>query len=365
VKVADLDYELPPDRIAQQPAAQRDAARLMVLDRANGSIRDCVIRDLASLLRARDCLIFNQSRVLPARFAARRTTGGRVPGLFLREPSLGVWEVLLESGGRLRPGDLLSFDTPSESEHHPDSTIIEPLPRLRLDARLDRGAWSATLDRPFPAVELLTRIGVMPLPPYIRRSPAQTASTRAQDVVDRERYQTVYALDPGSVAAPTAGLHFTPELLDHLRAARVSSAFLTLHVGAGTFLPVTTEDLSDHRMHAEWFSFPAAAAETIERTRRNEGRVVAIGTTTARVLETCYASGAPPGPREGWTDILIQPPHSFRGVDALLTNFHLPRSTLLALVAAFAGLDRIRAAYQTAIERGYRFYSYGDAMLIL
>jgi len=319
----------------------------MVLDRASGRVTHRTFRDLSELLRPGDGLVLNKTRVMPARFSARRRTGGRLSGLFLGEPAPGRWSVLLTGAARLRSGEALTLDGGPWT--------------LTLCARGERGQCDCRLDPPGAAGDVLSRIGRAPLPPYIRRSPDADPATDRDDL---RRYQTVYARTPGAVAAPTAGMHFTAALLDRLRDRGVTTAELVLHVGLGTFAPVETDDLADHPMHREWYDLPGAAVETIARTRAAGGRVVAVGTTTVRVLETCHREGRLHA-ATGWTDLLIQPPYAFGATGALLTNFHLPGSTLLALVFAFAGRAAILRAYREAIQRGYRFYSYGDAMLIV
>lgn len=343
--LADLRYDLPPDLIAAHPCDPRDAARLLVLHRDTGRIEHRSFRDLPEYLRPEDCLVLNTTRVLPARFEVRRRTGGRIEGLFLREITPGVWNVLLAGVGRLNDGETLAF---------PDSPWS-----LTLLRRLDRGECEVRVSPAESAATILDRVGVMPVPPYIRR-------THDHPHIDEDRadYQTVYAREPGAVAAPTAGLHFTQDLLNTLGANGVRGAELTLHVGLGTFQPLEVENLADHVMHKEWYDLPAKAANTIAAARASGGRIVAVGTTSVRVLETCAANG-PLAAASGWTDIFIYPPYRFREVDALITNFHLPESTLLALVFAFARRDLTLRAYETAIAERYRFFSYGDAMLIL
>lgn len=357
--MASFDYDLPEALIAQRPLPQRDQSRLMVLTRRTGQAEDALFRDLPERLRPGDLLVLNQTAVVPARFFARRQSGGRIEGLFLRELSPGLWMALLRNAQKCRAGQSL------EIENFGDA-------RLEIVESLGQGEYKLRLDPPLPAAEVLSAAGQTPLPPYIRRSAAKDEDS------DRTRYQTVYASAPGAVAAPTAGLHFTPPLLERLSARGVQTAMLTLHVGMGTFLPVKCDDLRAHRMHAEWYELPAPAAEAIGRARREGRRVIAVGTTSVRVLETAardalLAGGSGPDllrPCEGWTDIYIYPPYRFRAVDALITNFHLPRSTLLMLVAAFCspgeggGTDMVLKAYRRAIENKYRFYSYGDAMLI-
>ncbi|MEK6643412.1 MAG: tRNA preQ1(34) S-adenosylmethionine ribosyltransferase-isomerase QueA [Planctomycetota bacterium] len=345
MQTKDLRYDLPPDLIAAHPCDPRDAARMLVLHRDTGRIEHRIFRDLPEYLRPNDCLVLNTTKVLPARFEVRRPTGGRIEGLFLRESSPGLWQVLLAGVARLTDGETLTFPNSPWS--------------LTLLKRLDRGECEVRIDPPDPAATILNRVGVMPLPPYIRR----TNDHPFQDD-DRADYQTVYAREPGAVAAPTAGLHFTQSLLNEIGAKGVRGAEVTLHVGLGTFQPLEVDDLSDHVMHKEWYDLSPAAADTIRNTREADGRIIAVGTTSVRVLETC-ASAGPLTAASGWTNIFIYPPYQFRAVDMLITNFHLPESTLLALVFAFAGRDLTLHAYETAIRDQYRFFSYGDAMLIL
>ncbi len=344
-----FDYVLPERLIAQQPLPERDLSRLMLLRRDGSPPTDHVFRDLPSLLNPGDLLVLNDTRVLPARLVGRRArTGGKWEGLFLREETDGAWELLTQTRGRLLDGETIIVD--------PETPLTADAPlALRLEGKSASGRWLARPQPPAPAAELLARYGRTPLPPYIRKGRA------APD--DRERYQTVYARRSGAVAAPTAGLHFTPRLFDALRDRGIDRTFVTLHVGAGTFQPVTAEDVTQHRVQPEWGEVPTATAEAVAACQGRGGRVVAVGTTSVRVLETAARSA--PGSWSGWTDLTIRPPFEFRTVDALVTNFHLPRSSLLLLVAAFAGLEAVRAAYRLAVEREYRFYSYGDAMLIL
>jgi S-adenosylmethionine:tRNA ribosyltransferase-isomerase len=352
--VADLEYELPEGLIAQHPLPRRDDSRLLTLDRAAAELRDGTISELPKRLRPGDLLVLNDTKVLPARFSARRGTGGKVGGLFVREVRPGEWEVMLEGSRRLRVGECLSVLRCEQ----------DCLTTVKLTECLGKGLWRVGVDPPGPVEKVLERIGTTPLPPYIRRDDGETAT----DSEDRQRYQTVYARRPGAIAAPTAGLHLTRRLLDELRAGGVETAFVTLHVGVGTFRPIDVPEVSQHRMHAEWYDVASGTAEAVRRCRRRGGRVVAVGTTSVRVLESCAT--ATPSERlirasSGMTNVFIYPPYEFRVVDALLTNFHLPRSTLLALVMALAGVDNVRGAYAHAMKRTYRFYSYGDAMLIL
>ncbi|QOJ14262.1 MAG: tRNA preQ1(34) S-adenosylmethionine ribosyltransferase-isomerase QueA [Planctomycetia bacterium] len=364
----ELDYDLPPERIAQQPVAPRDASRLLVLDRAAGTTEHAVFRDVGRWLRAGDLLVLNDTRVVPARFFAQRDSGGRVEGLYLHgapQEGAGHWCALLKPAARLREGESLKLDAAADV-------------RLVAVRRLERGTWLVRTEPPTDVLPLLARIGSVPLPPYIRRGATQpdavaNAQAGGAEDSDRERYQTVYAERAGAVAAPTAGLHFTPELLSSIRAAGVALCTVTLHVGVGTFAPIVVDDLREHPMHAEWFEACSETIAALRRTRAAGGRVIAVGTTSARVLETLaqriesaeLADAGPPAPVTGWTDIFLYPPLRLIATDALITNFHLPRSTLLAMVMALAGVETIRRAYAEAIREQYRFYSYGDAMLIL
>jgi S-adenosylmethionine:tRNA ribosyltransferase-isomerase len=343
--VADLrqfDYSLPPGRIAQHPTAERDGARLLVLERASGRLHHSRIRELPQWLRAGDLLVVNATRVLPARLRGRKASGGAGEALLLGEApgGGGCYRALVRARGRLRTGQKFRFG--------PDGA--------GLDAELvDLGRDGEVVLAFAPGAAPYTA-GETPLPPYIRRE-----RPLAQD---GERYQTIFARVPGSVAAPTAGLHLSQRLLDRLCRAGVERAEVVLHIGPGTFRPLRPEDLARGRLHAEPFDLPAAAAEQIARTRARGGRVVAVGTTVARVLESCVDPNGEVHPARGETELFLRPGAPFRAVDALLTNFHLPRSSLLLLVAAFAGRERTLAAYAEAIRAGYRFYSYGDAMLI-
>ena len=340
--LADYEFELPPERIAQHPARPRDAARL--LEVTHDALHDRAVRDLPELLRAGDLLVVNDTRVVPAQLAARR--GNARIGVTLDRPLPdGTWHALARNARRLRPGDRLLFDgdTGLSAEvvaRDPDGGVA-----LRFN---HEGAY---LDAALHASAVLA------LPPYIDR-PAGPLPADAQD------YQTIFARNPGAVAAPTAGLHFSPALLDALEQRGIRRAALTLHVGAGTFLPVRAEEIDQHRLHPERGNIDAAAAETMAAARRNGGRIVAVGTTTLRLLEAAGARDGTVRPFAGETELFIRPGHVFRTADLLLTNLHLPRSTLFMLVCAFAGTGRMRAAYAHAIAAGYRFYSYGDACLL-
>ena len=373
--------------------AERPASRLMVLDRSAAGISHHVFHELPGLLRKGDLLVVNNTKVLPAKFFCRRSTGGKIEGLFLRELSAGLWQVLLKGASRCRVGERLS--------------LVPPEAEIELAVNEGQGQWQVKIVPPVPAADVLEKVGQTPLPPYIRRKRGlstfrgrceklnvpfsgngdmqlfQTAEKQQVPISqvpipdDADRYQTVYAERAGAVAAPTAGLHFTPELLAELQSRGIETARVTLHVGMGTFLPVKADDLTQHTMHREWYELSPAAADAINAARREGRRVVAVGTTSVRVLESVAremgADKASPffvQPASGWTDIFIYPPYKFRVVDALITNFHLPRSTLLMLVSAFAspaktdGLSFIQRAYALAQQERYRFFSYGDAMLI-
>lgn len=325
----------------------------MVLHRNSGRIEHRVFRDLPEYLNSRDALVINRTRVLPARFAARRDTGGRIGGLFIRELEMGRWEVMLAGVKKIKPGETLRLAAEDRSSGKSWS--------LSLERRLDRGLCEVSISPAQPAWQVLDVVGAMPLPPYIHR---ESHTDPDLDRLDRDRYQTVFAERPGAVAAPTAGLHFTPHLMQVLSANGIEFVDVTLHVGLGTFQPVEVDDLSMHKMHSEWYELPPASADALNHRRTAGGRIVAVGTTSVRVLETCSVGGVLSA-GSGWTSILISPPYAFRATDALVTNFHLPGSTLLALVFAFAGAEIIREAYRIAIEEKYRFFSYGDAMLIV
>ncbi|MFO0879011.1 MAG: tRNA preQ1(34) S-adenosylmethionine ribosyltransferase-isomerase QueA [Gemmataceae bacterium] len=339
MQIDDFDFALPPELIAQEPVTPRDQSRLLVLDRSTGALASHIFAELPQLLAPGDLLVLNDTRVVAARLVGvRPATQGKWEGLFVREHDGGLWELLLQTRGKLAEGDQLQAGTLA----------------LELVRKLPSGRWLLRPGEPGPFAEVLARHGQVPIPPYIRKGRA--------DREDEVRYQTIHARSDGAVAAPTAGLHFTQELFDRLQAIGIERAFVTLHVGPGTFQPVKVDDVRQHRVEAEWGELPPATAEAIARCKARGGRVVAVGTTTVRVMESA-------GPQSlGWsglTDLTICPPYTFRVVDALITNFHLPRSSLLLLVSAFASLEQIRRAYAEAIRLRYRFYSYGDAMLIL
>lgn len=339
MRVEDFDYDLPPELIAQVPVEPRDHSRLLVLHRDSGTMEHVHFYDLPRYLRAGDALVINETRVIPARLYGRKETGGRVEVLLLRPLSDRTWEALVRPGSRLKPGARVIFSDELAAR------VAQVLPdgnrTLEFDCRGD-------------FAELLDRLGRVPLPPYI-----------TAELADPERYQTVYGRERGSAAAPTAGLHFTPELLADIERMGVDIARLILHVGLGTFRPVKAERVEDHVMHEEYYAVSAATAERINAARARGGRVIAVGTTSVRTLETVTDERGIVHAGEGWTGIFIYPGYRYRAVDAMITNFHLPRSTLLMLVSAFAGRDMIMAAYREAVARRYRFFSFGDAMLIL
>lgn len=339
MKASELDYSLPEALVAQCPCEKRDESRLMVLDRTTHTIGIDAFRNIASYLQKGDCIVMNDTRVIRARLKGRKPTGGRVEVFLLHEVERGVWEALVRPSGKVKPNTTVRI-TPDV-----EVTVHGPLPGGRR-----RVAFNCA-----DVLRVLEESGEVPLPPYIRRD--------HPDASDLRRYQTIYARVPGAVAAPTAGLHFTEDVFASLQRAGVQRAFLTLHVGYGTFRPIQTEDVADHLLESEDFDLPDATASQLNETRRRDGRVVAVGTTTTRVLETQYRDGAYHA-GSGRTSHFIYPPYAFRAVDTLLTNFHLPRSSLLALVCAFAGTDFVLEAYHLAIRERFRFYSYGDAMLL-
>ncbi|MDZ4858595.1 MAG: tRNA preQ1(34) S-adenosylmethionine ribosyltransferase-isomerase QueA [Candidatus Hydrogenedentes bacterium] len=339
MNVVELDYELPDDLIAQQPADRRDAARLLVVDRATGKLHCDVYSNIASYLRAGDCMVVNETRVIRARLHAARPSGGKAEIFLLHEIAPGEWEALVKPSAKILPGTTLR---------------IGPV-RATVGDRIGSGRRRVVFNKP-DVLKILEQSGEVPLPPYIQRDKS--------DPSDAERYQTIYAQSPGSVAAPTAGLHFTEDVFRSLDAKGVKRATITLHVGYGTFSPIRTDRVEDHVLEPESFMVPQATADIVNATRAAGGRIVAVGTTTTRVLESQGRDGVLFA-GEGETAHFIYPPYAFSMVDALQTNFHLPRSSLLALVHAFAGSNLARKAYRKAIAERFRFYSYGDVMLIL
>lgn len=340
MKSSDFFYELPQELIAQEPLAQRSSSRLLVLDRNDGTIEHKVFSDLTEYLQKGDCLVLNNTRVIPARLlGVRADTGGKIEFVLLKNTEGDIWEVILKPGKRARPGARFVFGK--------DELRAEIIEVVEGGNRLVRFEYEGIFQ------EVLDRVGLMPLPPYITKK-----------LEDTERYQTVYSKYRGSAAAPTAGLHFTPALLEELNQKGINLAYLTLHVGLGTFRPVKVEDIEKHVMHSEYYTLNADTADTINKARASGGRIIAVGTTSCRVLETISSEDGHIKPSEGWTDIFIYPGYRFKAVDALVTNFHLPESTLIMLVSAFAGKENVLKAYLTAVDMKYRFFSFGDAMFI-
>ena len=336
MKTSDFDYHLPESSIAQTPAEPRDSSRLIVLHRDTGELEHRIFRDVTDYLNAGDLLVLNQTRVIPARIYARKETGGRVEILLLRQRDELTWEALVGGKG-LRVGKIVQV------EDGPEARILEILDG------------SERLIRFSEPIELyFSKVGNIPLPPYIH-----------EKLNDPERYQTVYAKEPGSAAAPTAGLHFTPRLLEELQIKGVKMAYVTLHVGLDTFAPVTEDDPEEHKIHSEWCELSPETADLINQTKKSGGRIVAVGTTSVRTLEGAVVGRDIISFYVGPTSLFILPGYQFKVVDAMITNFHLPKSSLIMLVSAFAGREKILETYETAINEGYRFYSFGDAMLIL
>lgn len=344
MKVSDFDYELPPELIAQHPPNERKQARMLVMDRSNGNVRIKSFTDFPEHVSAEDCVVFNDTRVIPARlFGHRAETGGQAEILLLEELSPGTWQCMLRPGRRLRPGSRIRLNA--------DPEVV-----LSVESKHEDGTYTVSFSVE-NVLALAEDYGHMPLPPYVRRSDTSR---------DRDRYQTVYANSPGGIAAPTAGLHFTEDILEQLRAKGVSMATITLHPGPGTFRPVETEDVEQHDMHEEPYELSAETAETINTTRQEGGRIIAVGTTTVRVLESCVDTEHHQiRPGRGRTDLFLHPPYKPSVTDVLLTNFHLPRSTLLMLVCTFSSRDKVLNAYHQAIREKMRFYSYGDCMLLV
>lgn len=341
MRIEEFDYELPPELIAQQPVEPRDASRLLVLHREGGSLEHRHFYDLPRYLEPGDALVVNETKVIPARLWARRAgTGAKVEVLLLNRQAGDTWETLVRPGRRVPAGTELLF---GQGEL-----------RARVKGITTAGGRVMEFFYDAPWEQLLERLGEMPLPPYIKEKPA-----------DPGRYQTVYAREEGSAAAPTAGLHFTPRLLQEIRDHGVTVVSILLHVGLGTFRPVKVENIQEHEMHAEYYAVTPEVATAINAARAAGRRVVAVGTTVVRTLETVAGEDGVIHPGSGWTDIFIYPGYRFKAIDCLVTNFHLPRSTLLMLVSAFAGREQILAAYRVAVREGYRFFSFGDAMLIL
>ncbi|MBQ5522344.1 MAG: tRNA preQ1(34) S-adenosylmethionine ribosyltransferase-isomerase QueA [Oscillospiraceae bacterium] len=339
MKKSDFSFDLPEELIAQTPMEQRDASRLLCLDKQTGAVEHRHFYDLPDLLREGDCLVLNNSRVLPARLIGIRPTGGAVELVLLRDLGGNRWECLSRPGRKTKPGQRILF-----GEGELQAVVEETVSGGNRIVRFDyEGIF----------LEVLERLGRMPLPPYIR-----------QELKDPERYQTVYSKELGSAAAPTAGLHFTKELLEIVRNKGVLTEFVTLHVGLGTFRPVKEEEIEDHEMHSEYCIIPPETAEAVNRTRKNGGRIIAVGTTSCRTLESFAKEDGTLEASSGWTNIFIYPGYRFKCIDALITNFHLPESTLIMLVSALAGRENILNAYRIAVSEKYRFFSFGDAMMI-
>ncbi len=340
LKTSDFYYDLPKELIAQTPLEDRSASRLMVLDKESGAIEHKHFFDIVDYLDEGDALILNDTKVLPARlYGVREDTGGAIEFLLLHKKSLDTWEVILRPGRRAKPGARFVFGNGE----------------LRAEVQEIANEGSRIVKFSYEGVfeEVLDRLGEMPVPPYI-----------TEKLKDKNRYQTVYAKNPGSAAAPTAGLHFTPELLERIKAKGINIGFLTLHVGLGTFRPVKAEEITEHKMHSEFYILPQETAELVNETKASGRRVVSVGTTATRVLETAGLDGLPLKETTGWTDIFIYPGKKFNVIDALITNFHLPESTLIMLVSALAGRENVLNAYNEAVKEKYRFFSFGDAMFI-
>jgi len=339
MNILDFDYELPEERIAQLPVEPRDSSRLMVLHPKDHTIEHHHFHQLGEFLEKGDVLIFNDTRVIPARLiGARENTGGKVEIFLLRQMDKHQWEALVKPGKKVRVGSIIRFS---------EELVCEIIDHTDFGGRIVRFIYDGVFE------EILDRLGSMPLPPYIH-----------EKLEDQERYQTIYSRVKGSAAAPTAGLHFTERLMERLRSKGIQFGFITLHVGLGTFRPVHVETIEDHVMHREFYSVPAETAKLIQRARNDGRRVVAVGTTSIRTLEASAMRTGNVEAGSGWTDIFIYPGYQFNVVDAVVTNFHLPKSTLIMLISAFAGREFTLAAYRTAVEEQYRFFSFGDAMLI-
>ncbi len=340
MKVTDFDYDLPEELIAQDPLEKRSNSRLMVLDKNTGEISHQHFYDIKNYLKTGDCLVINNTRVIPARlYGARVGSGGKVEILLLKRKSDNVWECLVKPGKKARPGMEISFG---------DGLLLGKITDI-----VDEG--NRLIEFSYEGIfeEILDKLGEMPLPPYITHR-----------LEDRDRYQTVYAKYDGSAAAPTAGLHFTPELLSEIKDMGVKVAEVTLHVGLGTFRPVKEEEVLDHHMHSEYYEITQEACDIINETKAHGGRVISVGTTSTRTLESAAVAGQPLVPKSGWTEIFIYPGYEFKVIDGLITNFHLPQSTLIMLVSALAGREHVLHAYEVAVKERYRFFSFGDAMLI-
>lgn len=341
MELKEFYYYLPEELIAQEPIDRRDQSRLLVLERKEGSIKHRIFTDLLGYLRKGDCLVLNDTKVIPARlYGTKQNSGGKMEFVLLKKVGQDMWEVLVKPGRRARAGSRFVFGQ--------GELTAEVLEEVEGGNRIVRFEYHGIFEN------VLDEVGIMPLPPYIKK-----------ELNNKSRYQTVYARNDGSAAAPTAGLHFTKELLNSIKEIGVSIAYVTLHVGLGTFRPVKAERIEEHKMHSEYFEISREACDTINHTKKCGNRVIAVGTTSCRVLETISDKNGVVNPGEGWTDIFIYPGYSFKIIDGIITNFHLPESTLLMLVSAFGGKENILNAYNEAISQRYRFFSFGDAMLII
>lgn len=341
MNLKDFDFDLPEELIAQEPLLERDASRLLVVDKINGDVQHKTFKDIIQYLKRGDCLILNNTRVIPARlFGVKKDTGSHIEFLLLKRIDINTWEVMLRPGKRAKVGTRFVF-----GEGELEAEILEI---MEGGNRLVRFTYEGVFEN------VLDRLGNMPLPPYITKT-----------LEDKERYQTVYSKHEGSAAAPTAGLHFTPELLQKIEQIGVKIAYITLHVGLGTFRPVKVDNILEHKMHSEYFDVSQEAADIINSTKENGGRIISVGTTSTRTVESIADENGHIKPCSGWTDIFIYPGYSFKVIDGLITNFHLPESTLIMLVSALAGREHILRAYKIAVEERYRFFSFGDAMFII
>ena len=341
MKRSEFYFDLPEELIAQEPLEDRASSRLMILDRRTGEIKHDIFKNITKYLKEGDCLVLNDTKVIPARLIGQREdSGGKVELLLLRRTSMNEWEVLVKPGKRAKVGKRVVFGN--------GELVAEIIDTTKAGGRIVRFYYDGVFE------EVLDRLGEMPVPPYIKKK-----------LKDKNRYQTVYAKYEGSAAAPTAGLHFTEELLDEIRNMGVKTVFITLHVGLGTFRPVKEEIIENHKMHEEFYIVTEEAAKAINEARKNGGRIIAVGTTSTRTLETVADESGYIHPKSGWTDIFIYPGYKFKAIDGMITNFHLPESTLIMMVSAFAGKENIMRAYKVAIENKYRFFSFGDAMLII
>ncbi|GAX62079.1 S-adenosylmethionine:tRNA-ribosyltransferase-isomerase [Candidatus Scalindua japonica] len=344
-KTSNYDYDLPKNLIAQYPITKRDESRLLVLHKKSSRIEHRKFHEIIEYLNCGDVLVLNDTKVSPARIHGTRTTGGKVEGLIIKELEENTWEVLLQSNHRLKENEVLNFDNGVKGQ---------------ILWRNETGSWIIRSEDREKFIKMIESSGRMPLPPYIKRD----SNNKSHGIHDEERYQTIYAKTTGAIAAPTAGLHFTSKLLEEITCKGINIVYITLHVGLGTFKPIHKEDFRQHTIHKEFYNIPEEAIDTINKAKSHGKRIIATGTTTCRALET-IAKNQTTGKNSGWTNLFIYPPYKFKLTDSLITNFHLQRSTLLLLVSAFAGRENIATSYEEAISHSYRFYSYGDCMLIL